>query len=59
MQFVNYFRFGFAGEASPRCIVRSEVKCPKSGKIRQVMNFSDKDDFYDLLVDFLHLLFFK
>jgi len=55
----RYTKFGFAGEASPRCIVRSEVKCPKSGKIRQVLNFTDKEDLYALLVDFLHILFFK
>ncbi|XP_046664022.1 actin-related protein 10 isoform X2 [Homalodisca vitripennis] len=55
----KYTKFGFAGEASPRCIVRSEVKCPKTGQVREVMNYTDKDDLYGLLVDFLHMLFFK
>ncbi|XP_054260613.1 actin-related protein 10-like [Macrosteles quadrilineatus] len=56
---IHPYRFGFAGEACPRCIVRSEVKSSKTGTLRQVMSFTDKEDLYALLVDFLHILFYK
>lgn len=52
-------RFGYAGEASPRGIIRTEVRCPESKKIRRIIDHTDVEDLYQLLVEFLHLLFFK
>lgn len=52
-------RFGFAGEASPRCIVPSEVKNTETGEVRSVLNYKNEEDLYSLLVDFLHMLYFK
>ncbi|XP_012233537.1 actin-related protein 10 [Linepithema humile] len=54
-----YTKFGYAGEASPRGIVRTEVRCPESKKIRRIIDYNDVEDLYQLLVEFLHLLFFK
>lgn len=54
-----YCRFGYAGEVSPRGIIRTEVRCPESKKIRRIIDYKDIEDLYQLLVDFLHLLFFK
>lgn len=55
----RYTKFGFAGEASPRCIVPSEVKNSETGEVRAVLNYKDEEDLYSLLVDFLHMLYFK
>lgn len=52
-------RFGYAGEVSPRGIIRTEVRCSESKKIRRIIDYKDIEDLYQLLVDFLHLLFFK
>ncbi|XP_015587445.1 actin-related protein 10 [Cephus cinctus] len=54
-----YTKFGYAGEATPRGIIRTEVKCPESKEIRRIFNYIDIDDLYQLLVEFLHLLFFR
>lgn len=53
------YRFGYAGEVSPRGIIRTEVRCSESKKIRRIIDYKDIEDLYQLLVDFLHLLFFK
>lgn len=57
----NHFclRFGFSGEYAPRCIIRSEVRCKKTDQIRQIIDYQNEKDLYDLLVDFLHILYFK
>jgi hypothetical protein len=52
-------RFGFAGESGPRCIVRTEVKCPETKQVKKVLNYSSKDELYDLLVEFIHTLYFR
>lgn len=57
--FKSYCRFGFAGEPSPRCIIPSEIKCPETGKIRQIYSYKNEADLYALLVDFIHTLYFK
>ncbi|EFN84875.1 actin-related protein 10 [Harpegnathos saltator] len=54
-----YTKFGYAGETSPRGIVRTEVRCPETKKIRRIIDHTDVEDLYQLLVEFLHLLFFK
>ncbi|CAL1687852.1 unnamed protein product [Lasius platythorax] len=54
-----YTKFGYAGEASPRGIIRTEVRCPESKKIRRIIDHTNVEDLYQLLVEFLHLLFFK
>ncbi|XP_011630225.1 actin-related protein 10 [Pogonomyrmex barbatus] len=54
-----YTKFGYAGEASPRGIIRTEVRCPESKKIRKIIDHKDVEDLYQFLVEFLHLLFFK
>ncbi|XP_075233522.1 actin-related protein 10 [Lycorma delicatula] len=55
----RFTKFGFAGEPSPRCIIPSEVKCAESGKIRPIHSYKNESDLYALLVDFIHLLYFK
>ncbi|XP_011863461.1 PREDICTED: actin-related protein 10-like [Vollenhovia emeryi] len=54
-----YTKFGYAGEATPRGIIRTEVRCSESKKTRKIVDYKDTEDLYQLLVDFLHLLFFK
>ncbi|KAL1138735.1 hypothetical protein AAG570_008797 [Ranatra chinensis] len=55
----RYTKFGFIGEFAPRCIIPSEIKCPSSGKIRYIYSYTDENDLYSLLVEFVHMLFFK
>ncbi|XP_974574.2 actin-related protein 10 [Tribolium castaneum] len=54
-----YTKFGFSGEYAPRCIIRSEVRCKKTNQVRRIFDFKDEQDLYDLLVDFIHTLYFK
>jgi len=54
-----YTKFGYAGEVSPRGIIRTEVRCSESKTTRRIIDYKDTEDLYQLLVDFLHLLFFK
>ncbi|KAJ8683551.1 hypothetical protein QAD02_019343 [Eretmocerus hayati] len=54
-----YTKYGFAGEAAPRGIIKTEIKCPKSKVNRKVFDYTDEDDLYQLLVEFLHYMFFK
>lgn len=54
-----YTKYGYAGESSPRGIIRTEVKCSETKEIRRICDYKDLDDLYQLLVDFLHLLFFR
>jgi actin-related protein 10 len=54
-----YTKFGFAGESGPRCIVRTEVKCPETKQVKKVLYYSSKEDLYDLLVEFIHTLYFR
>ncbi|KAK9511828.1 hypothetical protein O3M35_000414 [Rhynocoris fuscipes] len=55
----RYTKFGFVGEFSPRCIIPSEIKCPKTGQIRKISSYKDEADLYTLLVEFIHKLYFK
>ncbi|XP_063912886.1 actin-related protein 10-like [Zophobas morio] len=54
-----YTKFGFSGEYAPRCIIRSEVRCKKTNTIRRIIDYENEKDLYDLLVDFVHVLYFK
>ncbi|KAK4886444.1 hypothetical protein RN001_002715 [Aquatica leii] len=54
-----YTKLGFSGEFAPRCIIKSEVLCKESGIMRNIRDYKDKEDLYDLLVDFVHVLYFK
>lgn len=54
-----YLRLGFSGEFAPRTIIRSEVRCKETGKIRKLFDYENVQDLYDLLVEFIHLLYFK
>ncbi|XP_017772679.1 PREDICTED: actin-related protein 10 [Nicrophorus vespilloides] len=54
-----YTKLGFSGEHAPRCIIRTEVFCKKTHKVRKIYDYEDKYDLYDLLVDFIHILYFK
>lgn len=53
------FRLGFGGEFAPRAIVNSEVRCKETGNMRNIFSYSDSQDLYDLLVDFIHVIYFK
>lgn len=57
--FSNFFRFGFTGEFAPRCIIRSEIKCKNGNQFRKIADYKNELDLYDMLVDFLHILYFK
>ena len=54
-----YCRLGFAGEVNPWNIIPSEVKRPKTGQITRVYSTSDPHQLYGVLVDFIHLLYFR
>uniref|UniRef100_A0A2A4K3L3 Actin-related protein 10 n=1 Tax=Heliothis virescens TaxID=7102 RepID=A0A2A4K3L3_HELVI len=55
----DYTKFGFTGEAAPRCIVRSEFWCPRERRLRRVHDYASPDQLYDNLVQMLHLLYFR
>lgn len=54
-----YTKFGYAGESTPRGIIRTEVKCPETKEIRRIYDYNDAEDLYELLVEFFHALFFR
>lgn len=54
-----YTKFGYASEPTPRGIIRTEIKCPETKTIRKIYDYRDTDDLYQLLVEFLHALFFR
>ncbi|KAK3918757.1 Actin-related protein 10 [Frankliniella fusca] len=54
-----YTKVGFAGEAGPRSIVPSEVRSLKDGRTRKVFDAVKADDQYNLLVEFIHNLYFR
>lgn len=55
----RYTKFGFAGELSPRCIIRTQVICPTTGKLRWVFDYENEEDLYALLVAFVYKLYFR
>ncbi|CAL4067134.1 unnamed protein product [Meganyctiphanes norvegica] len=54
-----FTKAGFAGESGPRVIVRSEVKCRKTGELVPVFEYKDEEELRHHLVDFIHRLYFK
>ncbi|CAD6228134.1 GSCOCG00006369001-RA-CDS [Cotesia congregata] len=54
-----YTKFGYAGEGTPRGIVRTEVKCSDTKQMRKIYKYIDTDDLYQLLVEFFHVIFFR
>ncbi|XP_003700611.1 actin-related protein 10 [Megachile rotundata] len=54
-----YTKFGYAGEVTPRGIIRTEIKCSETKELRKIYDYKDAEDLYQLLVDFLHALFFR
>ncbi|CAH0596118.1 unnamed protein product [Chrysodeixis includens] len=55
----DYTKFGFTGEAAPRCIVRSEFWSAAERRLRRVHDYATPDELYDNLVHMLHLLYFR
>jgi len=49
-----FTKCGYAGEISPRCVIRSEIE---SGKLLHEIN--NKSYLYNALVEFIHRLYFK
>ncbi|XP_003691896.1 actin-related protein 10 isoform X1 [Apis florea] len=54
-----YTKFGYAGEPTPRGIIRTEIKCPETKELRKIYDYKNTEDLYQLLVEFLHALFFR
>ncbi|KAJ0172428.1 hypothetical protein K1T71_012401 [Dendrolimus kikuchii] len=55
----EYTKFGFTGEAAPRCIIRSEFWCTTERKYKKVYDYKTPEELYDNLVHMLHLLYFR
>lgn len=55
----DYTKFGFTGEAAPRCIVRSEFWCPATRRYRRLHDYRSAAELYDNLVHMLHQLYFR
>nr|XP_022903365.1 actin-related protein 10 [Onthophagus taurus] len=54
-----YTKVGFNGEFSPRAIIPTEVEYKKTGQLRKIYDYESEEDLYDLLVDFIQMLYFK
>ncbi|XP_018563713.1 actin-related protein 10 [Anoplophora glabripennis] len=54
-----FTKFGFTGEFAPRNIIKSEVRCKKTGELKRLWDFKTPDELYDLLVEFIHIIYFK
>lgn len=54
-----FYRFGFSGEPSPRCIIPTETTSGDTGKLIRVFEYEDTNQLRTNLVDFIHTLFFK
>lgn len=54
-----YTKFGFTGEFAPRTIMKSVARCKKTGRLRKIWDYESPEDLYDLLVEFLHTIYFK
>ncbi|KAL4717248.1 hypothetical protein ACJJTC_017135 [Scirpophaga incertulas] len=55
----DYTKFGFTGEAAPRCIIRSEFWCPSERRYKRVHDYKTAEELYDNFVHMLHLLYFR
>ncbi|XP_013393078.1 actin-related protein 10-like [Lingula anatina] len=54
-----YTKCGFSGETAPRCIVPSEIKRSSSGQVVKVHQYNTEEELYEILVDFIHMLYFR
>ncbi|KAJ8976654.1 hypothetical protein NQ317_010369 [Molorchus minor] len=54
-----YTKFGFTGEFAPRNIIKSEVRSRKNGQLKRIWDFESPEELYDLLVEFVHTIYFK
>ncbi|XP_076274002.1 actin-related protein 10 [Rhynchophorus ferrugineus] len=54
-----FTRFGFTTDFAPRYIIRSEVRCKKTNKLRKICDYDSADDLYDMLVELIHIIYFK
>ncbi|CAG9864764.1 unnamed protein product [Phyllotreta striolata] len=54
-----YTKFGFAGEFAPRNIMKSTVRCKRTDRLRRIWDYESPEDLYDLLVEFIHVIYFK
>ncbi|XP_072933629.1 actin-related protein 10 [Epargyreus clarus] len=55
----DYTKFGFTGEAAPRCIIKSEYWCTTEKRFKRVHDYDTPEELYDNLVHMLHLLYFR
>ncbi|CAG9557922.1 unnamed protein product [Danaus chrysippus] len=55
----DYTKFGFTGEAAPRCIIPSSFWSPDEKRYKRVYDYKDEDELYENLVHMLHLLYFR
>ncbi|XP_059058773.1 actin-related protein 10 [Achroia grisella] len=55
----DYTKFGFTGEAAPRCIIRSEFWCATERRFKRVYDYKTPDELYENLVHMLHRLYFR
>ncbi|CAH2243836.1 jg15138 [Pararge aegeria aegeria] len=55
----DYTKFGFTGEAAPRCIIPSEYWCAAERRHKRVYDYKDVEELYDNLVHMLHILYFR
>ncbi|ESO85707.1 hypothetical protein LOTGIDRAFT_210889 [Lottia gigantea] len=54
-----YTKCGIAADAAPRCIIPSVVVNPTTGKQSKLWSFSNTEELYDNLKDFLFKLYFR
>lgn len=55
----DYTKFGFTGEAAPRCIIRSEFWCTTERRFKRVYDYKTEEELYENLVHMLHRLYFR
>ncbi|XP_060531713.1 actin-related protein 10 [Cylas formicarius] len=54
-----YTKFGFASEFAPRYIIRSEVRCKTTDRLRKLCDYESPEDLFNMLTDFIHMIYFK
>uniref|UniRef100_A0A1B0ALV7 Actin-related protein 10 n=1 Tax=Glossina palpalis gambiensis TaxID=67801 RepID=A0A1B0ALV7_9MUSC len=54
-----YTKLGFAAEAYPRKIIPTEYISSANGESKKLFNYETLQEFYDQMVDFLQMIFFK
>jgi len=56
----SFTKAGFAGENSPRCILPTAVRSKENPDVwKRIYDYKDENDLYQMLVEFLHQLYFK